>query len=87
VSIDAPRTVSVGASFEFSWSGPAAEGDFLFLSPADLDANRYYTSGRHRVSDGPTGSFVAPAEPANYEIRYYSSRNATVLVRRVIVVR
>ena len=86
VVIDAPETVAAGAEFEFSWQGPAAEGDFLFVAPPDMDANRYYTRGRHYASAGSTGMFVAPAKPGNYEIRYYSSRNATTLAERTLTV-
>jgi hypothetical protein len=87
VQIEAPRTVTAGTEFEFSWSGPNSSGDFLFVAAQDMDRNRYYTQGRHMTANGPDGRFIAPAQAGTYEIRYFSGRNATVLAKRALIVR
>lgn len=89
VSIEAPRTVAPGNEFEFSWKGPGARGDFLFLSEPKMEENEYYSSSdrQHYVKDGATGKLTAPTDPGTYEIRYFSHRNGSVLAKRVFLVR
>jgi hypothetical protein len=87
VQIEAPRTVTAGSKFEFSWTGPGVEGDFLFVAPSNMDANRYFRQGRHMTERGTNGHFVAPAEPGTYEIRYFSTQNSTTLAKRALIVR
>ena len=89
VSIDAPRTVAPGNEFEFSWEGPGARGDFLFLCEPKMEETKYYSASdhQHRVKDGATGKLTAPTDPGTYEIRYFSRRNGSVLAKRVFIVR
>jgi len=89
VSIDAPRTVAPGNEFEFSWEGPSAKGDFLFLCEPKMEETKYYSASdhQHRVKDGATGKLTAPTDPGTYEIRYFSRRNGSVLAKRVFLVR
>lgn len=89
VSIDAPRTVAPGNEFEFTWEGPGARGDFLFLCEPKMEENKYYSASehQHRVKDGASGKLTAPTDPGTYEIRYFSHRNGSVLAKRVFIVR
>jgi len=87
VNIDAPRTVAPGSEFEYSWEGPDAKGDFLFIAESNMAANKYYIGAGHLTKHGPTGKFTAPAKPGVYEIRYFSARNGAALAKRVIMVR
>jgi hypothetical protein len=87
VKIDAPRTVAPGAVFEFSWEGPNANGDFLFVAEPEMGGNRYYIGSGHSTKDGPSGKFTAPTDPGAYEIRYFSKRNGAMLAKRVFMVR
>ncbi len=87
VTMDLPDAVAAGSEFEVAWSGPAADGDFLFVAPPDLDDNRYYTRGVHRADEGTPARLNAPAEPGTYEVRYYSRRNGDVLARQTLTVR
>ena len=43
--------------------------------------NRYNISNAHRVKNGSPARLVAPAKPGDYEIRYFSHGNGTVLTR------
>lgn len=87
VKIDAPRTVAPGTEFEYSWEGPDAKGDFLFIAESDMAANKYYIGAGNLTKHGPTGKFTAPAKPGVYEIRYFSRGNGSALAKRVIMVR
>ena len=87
VKIDAPRAIAAGTEFEYSWQGPDATGDFLFIAESDMEANKYYIGAGRLTKHGPTGKFTAPAKPGVYEIRYFSKRNGTALAKRVIMVR
>lgn len=87
VKIAAPRIVKAGTEFDVSWTGPAAKGDFLFVAKPELKAQKYYRRGVHKTIDGPNARFTVPTEPGNYEIRYFSKMNSSVLARRAFVVR
>lgn len=87
VTIDAPRTITRGTEFEFSWQGPNAKGDFLFIAEPDMPSEQYWVGRGHRTDKGASGSFTAPAEAGTYEIRYFSQRNGGMLAKRVLVVR
>jgi len=87
VKIEAPRIVKAGTEFDVSWIGPGAKGDFLFVARPELEVQKYYSRGAHKTTDGSNARFTAPTEPGNYEIRYFSNINSSVLARRVFVVR
>ena len=87
VKIDAPRTVAPGAEFDFSWEGPNAKGDFLFIAKPEMKENRYYVGSGHSTKDGPSGKFTAPTDLGAHEIRYFSGRNGAMLAKRVFMVR
>jgi hypothetical protein len=88
VALMAPEKVSAGSLVEFAWQGPDAPGDLIFIAKTDMAMNRYFLSDkqRHRSSAGSPASLVAPAEPGDYEIRYFSRNNATRLVGKPISV-
>jgi hypothetical protein len=86
VEIEAPQTVTAGSEFVFSWTGPGIEGDLLFVARSDMDANQYFRGGRSMAASGGNGRFVAPAEPGDYEIRYFSMANGAALFRRPLTV-
>lgn len=81
VRFEAPLTVTPGAHLRFSWVGPNAPGDMVFIAGRDIAKNQYVVTGRHRhvTRDGPVAELVAPADPGDYEIRYFSYANGTVL--------
>lgn len=80
--------VSAGVPMSFDWNGPNAPGDFIFVSALDLADNRYPLSSDHlhKTEDGLPATLVAPAKPGQYEIRYFSEANGTVLFRQALTV-
>lgn len=78
---DAPESVAAGTAMSFAWRGPNAPGDRIFIATPDMDHNRYALSNAHQTKDGPPARLVAPAQPGDYEIRYFSDANGTVLSR------
>jgi Ca-activated chloride channel family protein len=83
VEINAPPIVAPGSVLEFSWSGPKAPGDLIFIAEPGMEASKYFLgdSQRHRAEKGSPAFLTAPAKPGSYEIRYYSYNNGTVLAR------
>jgi len=81
VRLAAPDTVNPGAHLRLSWDGPNAPGDMIFIARRDLEKDKYVLTGRHRhlTSDGPVAELVAPADPGDYEIRYFSYANGAAL--------
>jgi hypothetical protein len=88
VRFEAPETVSPGAHLKFSWVGPNAPGDMIFIAKRDLDKSKYVVTGRHRhlTSDGPVAELVAPADSGEHELRYFSYANGTVLAATPLTV-
>lgn len=85
---EAPETVSPGAHLKFPWVGPNAPGDMIFIAKRDRDKNKYVVTRKHRhlTSDGPVTELVAPADPGEYELRYFSYANGTVLTATPLTV-
>jgi Ca-activated chloride channel family protein len=81
VSIETPAEVPAGNSFSITWTGPNSAKDIIFITKKDFDRRKYFGSNnRHlRTKDGASGKLTAPAEPGEYEIRYYSYNNGNVL--------
>lgn len=78
---DAPDSVSAGSVLSFEWRGPNAPDDRIFIASPDMAHNRYNLSNVHQTKKGPPARLVAPAQPGDYEIRYFSYANGTVLSR------
>lgn len=99
VTLDAPRLVKRGETFQLRAIGPAAPGDMVFLSKADSGDNRYPTGANDQFRPTPDGGgffdddglyvfdVTAPAAPGQYEVRYFSWPNGRVLDRRALLVR
>jgi hypothetical protein len=83
VILDSPASVSAGAVMSFTWRGPAAPDDLIFIMKTDVGENMYATSDtqRHKASQGSPAILTAPAEPGIYEIRYFSYNNGEALAR------
>lgn len=79
----APGSTAAGKPMEFTWRGPSASGDLIFIMPAGTQDNRYPLddSVRHKAADGSPARLVAPAQPGTYEVRYFSFANGKVLAR------
>jgi hypothetical protein len=88
VSLMTPSRISAGSVIEFEWRGPDAPGDLLFIARPDMASNRYHSSDRqrHATRKGAPATLVVPAEKGDYEIRYFSYNNATVLTSKPLEV-
>lgn len=78
---DAPDSVAAGSVMSFGWRGPNASDDRIFIARPDMAHNRYAMSNAHQTKKGPPARLVAPAQPGDYEIRYFSYANGTILSR------
>ncbi|RYH09188.1 VWA domain-containing protein [Tropicimonas sp. IMCC6043] len=66
-------TVQAGQVLDVEWTADSAPDDFLFILPRGAPDNQYARDEyrRHVVRDGPVARLVAPAEPGDYEVRYF----------------
>jgi hypothetical protein len=69
-TVSAPAEVGVGAAFEVTWSGPAAQGDFISVDPAGAP-EREYGSYVYAAKGSPV-SLRAPGTTGDYAVRYHS---------------
>jgi len=87
VRLDTPKAVSPGSVLEFSWDGPNAPNDLIFIAAPDLPSSNYSMSNRHETEKGSPAKLVAPATTGRYEVRYFSDANGAVLAKQVVLVR
>jgi Ca-activated chloride channel family protein len=82
VTLEAPSTASVGTAVSIAWTGPANQGDYLTIVPADTPDGKFgqYT----QASRGSPLTVKAPAATGDAEIRYISGQGARTLARRAI---
>jgi hypothetical protein len=87
VRLTAPAEVAAGARLDFSWEGPNAPNDLVFIARPTDPQNEYPLEGRHATSRGASGVLTAPDTPGEYELRYFSYQNGAVLHRQPLRVR
>jgi Ca-activated chloride channel family protein len=82
-ALEAPDSAAAGSLIEVAWTGPAFEGDGVFIAPTGEAENRYPLSRErfHDVKGGSPLRLVVPVAPGPYEIRYFSKRAGPVLAR------
>jgi Ca-activated chloride channel family protein len=77
IGLRAPEEVIAGTRFEVGWTGTAREGDYVTIT------RRAAPDGRHLdwsyTSTGPPISLAAPFKPGDYEVRYISGDDLTVI--------
>ena len=84
ITLEAPTEVVAGSPLDVVWTGPNYDEDFLVISPktsADT-AWRRPVATRH----GSPAKMIAPIEPGDAEVRYYSGEGHQILARRPIEV-
>lgn len=86
VRFTGPEEVSAGTEFEFSWDGPNASGDYIFIAKPEMrsDAESTY---HHLTRNGVQARLTAPTSPGVYELRYYSYGNQKMLAKHKLIVR
>lgn len=67
-SVSGPEKVTVGATFDVSWSTPVNDKDFINLVP--VGAGEGSLGNYIRTKNKMEGSLTAPGEPGLYELRY-----------------
>jgi Ca-activated chloride channel family protein len=75
-SLDAPRNVDRGETFEVTWTGPDGPGDFVTIVPVG-SPDAAYLSYFYTYA-GPTGTLTAPDEAGNYEVRYVAGTDVVI---------
>lgn len=70
VALSAPADVAAGSAFGVTWTGTAAEGEYVVVVPSGTPEGDWAGWEWYYVSDGSTLNFTAPAVPGEYEIRY-----------------
>lgn len=81
VSIETPKEVPAGSRFTVTWTGPNSNRDVIFITKKDFDDRKYFSSNTIRTKKAKSGKLTAPAKSGEYEIRYYSYNNGTVLAK------
>lgn len=82
-----PGEVSAGTEFEFSWDGPNASGDSIFIAKPETKSDFDGSGYRHFTRDGVQARLTAPTSPGVYELRYYSYGNQKMLAKHKLIVR
>ena len=89
VSLSAPATVDIGATFIVDWVGPGGRRDSIdVFDEAGGPAGKVISGARLVNNDyeNQKAKLVAPAEPGFYLLRYYNGDNRAVLATRQIEV-
>ena len=90
-SIDGPASVSPGARFQVSWSGPNNSGDWVTIVEAGAVPRAYgsYVDARTGTADSKTGrsttTLRAPDKPGRYELRYVQQGTLVIGTRAIAV--
>ncbi|MEM8984955.1 MAG: hypothetical protein AAGC71_18240, partial [Pseudomonadota bacterium] len=83
-SVSAPANVAAGTEFPATWEGPANNGDWVGIFPADA-SNRDYAMYR-RTNRGNDVTLRAPDQPGAYEVRYVTGQSGVTLATAAVVV-
>ncbi|SDB06843.1 vWA domain-containing protein [Bauldia litoralis] len=90
VSVAGPESADMGRTFEVSWVGPGANRDAIELfDPEGNNGNgKVVVSQRVRNGDfdGRTVKLVAPNDPGDFQLRYWSGDGREVLATAPITV-
>jgi Ca-activated chloride channel family protein len=84
ITLEAPATVSAGADFQVTWTGPNGPSDYITIVPAGSPAGTYLDYAY--TASGSTVTLTAPVQAGNYEVWYASDRVAGIFASIPIVV-
>src|SRR5690606_956865 len=77
ITLEAPATVTTGASFTVSWSASVHPEDYVTIVPPGAKEG---THTNYKRAHGDTeNTLIAPAEPGLYEVRYVLREGARTL--------
>jgi Ca-activated chloride channel family protein len=82
-TLEAPASAEAGSTVRVHWTGPDYANDFIGVGRLD-EPDRYENYAYTR--DGSPAALLMPAEPGEYEIRYFVNQDRTVIARHPITV-
>ncbi len=82
ITLNAPEEVIAASDVTVEWTGPNNENDFMALVPKSAPDGSWRSTVYTRA--GSPLKLVAPSEPGDGEIRYYSGTEHKVLARRTV---
>src|SRR5690606_4462273 len=77
IELEAPATVTTGASFTVGWSDVLDGEDYVTIVPVGADEGGY--TNYQRVRGDRENRLIAPAEPGLYEVRYVTRAGGRTL--------
>ena len=84
ITLELPVEVAAGTEFEVSWEAIGAPGDYVTIVPAASPDGTY--ESYFDITDGATGTLVAPMEGGDFEIRYVSGLDSATMAASTITV-
>jgi len=78
-TLDAPKSVAHGASFQVTWTGPDGPGDYVTIVPVGAAQGTYLEYFYTYV--GSPGTLKAPDQAGDYEVWYVTGQQEVVLQR------
>ncbi|MDH4316203.1 MAG: VWA domain-containing protein [Gammaproteobacteria bacterium] len=79
--LSGPASVTVGSSFQISWSGPDYGGDWITIVAPDAAPSAY--GSYVDAARGSPATLTAPTQPGPYQLRYVL-KGKSVIARRAI---
>jgi Ca-activated chloride channel homolog len=83
-TLEAPPSAPAGSEIKVVWTGPDNKNDFVAISQAGDEENKY--SNYAYTRDGSPSKVRMPDDAGAYELRYYSGQSRSVLVSLPITV-
>jgi Ca-activated chloride channel family protein len=83
-AIISPQSAHLNTRVSIDWSGPNAEGDFVTLALVGSGAMQFNSAAA--TADGWPAMLTTPETPGEYEIRYVSGVDNTILALDTITV-
>jgi Ca-activated chloride channel family protein len=84
ITLQLPVEVAAGTEFEVSWEAIEAPGDYITIVPAASREGTY--ESYFNISDGPTGTLIAPMADGEFEIRFVSGLDSATMAASTITV-
>jgi hypothetical protein len=82
--VQAPASADMGSRFEVTWSGPAADGDYVTVARPKQAPGAYLSMTR--VREGNPVKIWAPGEAGEFEVRYVLARGTKLLAKAPITI-
>ena len=83
VTLEAPKEVAKGASFQVIWTGPDGPSDYITIVHVGSPPGTYLNYAD--TNAGSPATSVAPAEAGNYEIWYASDKYKDLVYQRLAI--